>query len=125
MPFVLRLIAIFSFLGLCFAGVIFPFMKFSINGKEVTYSEFWSSGSGIQAYTLGISLFISGIGIYMKKEWSRSLLLIVFITFYLLIPAVQNGLESLINNLPVSLIYLVPLIWYLYFKQSVKDYYSV
>ena len=123
MPWALRLIAGFCLLGVGFTGVILPFMKFHINGEEVTYNQFWASGVGLEAFALGISLFVTGIGICLKRTWSRYLLVFVIISFSVLLPAVHNEMQFCKNDFVETLIILVPLILYLFFKRSVKDYF--
>ena len=70
MPTGLKFFAAQALAGLLFIfGSVVPHKSFSIDGRSVTYSEWWSSGVGIYVSVLGAVLAIAGYLILSKKQF--------------------------------------------------------
>jgi hypothetical protein len=125
MPIALRWISFFCFFGILFAGSVFPFWKFHLNGEVVSYKEFWASGVGLEMFLLGLLLPMCGFGFLKKRNWSRLLFLIVVFWTVFITPALHDIAPIFHLNQVLNLLVLCSLVWYLYFKSSVKEYFKV
>jgi len=119
MPLLLRFFFIVSICGIFFALFsVIPISSYQIDGQEATYQEWWSSGVGLAATAIGILLFISGIGIYKKKNWAKftflSSFLISFLSDYIL---PQKGMIFILT------FWTLFCVWYLFIKKSVRNYF--
>ena len=120
MPLFLKLISVFCFFGVLFAiGPFCPFMNFTINERPVSFREFWVSGAGPTMSLLGIILVASGVGIVYRKKWAR----LTFIAPYLGLLVYASVVQPDVI-IPI-VIFIIFLIWYLFVKKSVKEYFSL
>ncbi len=123
MPLFIRLLSAFCFLfGLGLIVVsLYPFEPYQIRGEELTYSQMWSTGTAVRFLITGILYLVSGIGIFFRQPWTRYIILIL-----LVILQVRRSIEVL-NILVILRLTFLPilLIWYLFFKKSVKEYFFV
>ena len=126
MPFLLRFFFFpYSLLG----GILFPLLslipsaEFTINEKQVSYSEWWTSGAGPLSIIIGILLLVSVIGFFRKKRFARITFLAPWVI--LLIVALVQGYEALtIVGVFVLGIWMLLLVWYFFFTKSVQDYFE-
>lgn len=125
MPIALRLISFFCFFGILFAGSILPFGHFYINDEEVSYKEFWTSGVGLEMFLIGLLLPTCGYGFLKKRHWSRLLFLIVVFWTMFIVPILHNITPIFHLNQVFNLFVMGLLVWYLYFKSTVKQYFKV
>lgn len=113
------------FFAVCPCGIffiifsIFPMAGFKIDGREVTYQEWWSSRAGLETTVIGIVLIITGIGIFKKKKWAK----LTFLSLYFISIFLSASFPAKEVMCIMSLWFLF-LGWYLFFKESVKTYFS-
>jgi hypothetical protein len=100
-----------------------PAAEFTINEKQVSYSEWWTSGAGPLSIIIGILLLISAIGFFLKKRFARITFLTPWIIL-LIIALVQGYEEMTIVGVFLLGIWMFLLIWYFFFKKSVQDYFK-
>ncbi|MBN1621738.1 MAG: hypothetical protein JW871_04010 [Endomicrobiales bacterium] len=102
-----------------------PFASFSVNGKTVSFNEFWLLGAGPTMFITGILLSISGIGILKYKIWGRNMF---FYTLFAVstIPYffMAKSLEDL-KILPFSLFFVFIVYIYLYSNRKVSHYFGI
>ena len=102
---------------------LIPSAEFTINEKQVSHSEWWTSGAGPLSTIIGILLLISAIGFFLKKRFARITFLAPWLI--LLIVALVQGYEKLtIVGVFLLGIWMSLLIWYFFFKKSVQDYFE-
>ena len=126
MPFLLRF---FFFPYSLLVGIaapvlsLIPSVEVTINEKQVSHSEWWTSGAGPLSTIIGILLLISAIGFFLKKRFARITFLAPWLI--LLIVALVQGYEKLtIVGVFLLGIWMSLLIWYFFFKKSVQDYFE-
>ena len=71
MPLLLRFLLFpYSLIGsiLFIDGAFVPIVEFEIEGKQVSWSEWWTSGAGPLFTIIGVLLGIFAIGFYRKKH---------------------------------------------------------
>ena len=128
MPFILKLLTV-----LCFAGVLFPVGAaipgdgFTINGQQVSQAEFWRLGAGPLFVLVGIVFPITGYAFAQRKSWGRHLFTgFLFVDNIAMLIAGQ--FVPVYRMRPVDLIqypiFMALLVWYLFFKQSVREYFD-
>ena len=95
---------------------------FVISGKQVTYDEFLRRGGFLTFFLIGIYCAILVFGFLRASGWSRPLLLL---------PPVASPIFAVIYhhvvpfyNYLISLFGIALLVWYLFFRQTVRDYYA-
>ena len=121
MPTILKFLtahALFSFLFLI--GSIIPHDSFSINGQSVSYSEWWSSGVGPYASSLGILMPIVGFLLIARTRYARIIYLMV-ISLGLIVPYLYFGKFELAL---VGVIVMAVISAYLYLRPPVKEYFA-
>ncbi len=120
MPLLLKIFFVISIFGLFIAVFsILPVGQYNIDGKEVTYHEWWSSGTGLNSTIMGTVLFVSGIGIFKKKNWAKyTFLSTLFISF------AENPSLTQKEMIYAAMFWFIFLGWYLFIKQSVKEYFQ-
>lgn len=114
----LTALALFTFLFFVFS--VFPIESFSINGRNVTYSEWWSSGVGPFASLLGVYGLFAGWLLLAKRPHARVCYL-VFLILGLVVPYLFIG--PLAYTL-VGLIVVGVGAFYLYLWQGVQVYFA-
>jgi len=118
---------------MCFAGALFPIIAaipgngFRINGQAVSHANFWRLGGGPLFVIVGIVFPIAGSAFVKRKSWGRYLLAGFFIVSIIarliageFVPIYKNSLIDFIE----SLVFISLLVWYLFFKTSVKEYFD-
>ena len=122
MPFLLKYLFFpVSLLGILFAvSSLIPFGQFEIDGKAVSYSEWWSSGAGLRFTVTGFLLFISGIGFFLKKRWACVTFLAALVVA-LLWEARGLSIEYMFG---VGF-WITILGWYFFFKKSMRSYFGL
>ena len=122
MPFLLKYLFFpISLLGILFAiSSLIPFGQFEIDGKAVSYSEWWSSGSGSRFTVTGLFLFLSGIGFLLRKRWAC-------VTFLaaLIVTLLWDSQALSIEYLFGIAFWTAILGWYLFFKKTVRSYFGL
>ena len=128
MPLILKWLTV-----LCFAGVLFPVIaaipggNFTINGQEVSHAEFWRFGGGPLFVLVGIVFPITGYAFAKRKAWGRFLFtgfffagIITMLIAGQFVPVYRMRPVDFIQY-PISMALLV---WYLFFKRSVREYFN-
>lgn len=120
MPLLLRFFFVISCFGILLVILTaLPIASPTIDGEKMTYEELWSSGVGIWALVTGILLSVSAVGIFIKKGWARATFLAVFLV-YAFIP--QCSIQT--NELFLYFAWIVVFGCYLFYKRTVRDYFS-
>ena len=121
MPLILRIISIlFIFFGiLSILLILLPIKGMNVNGVDMTYSELWNSGEALKFLFIDFCLLIVGIGFYQAKNWARYL-----VGFYFLILIPLLIFLNTDNSIFPMLIMSLPIIWYLFKKKSVVEYFE-
>jgi len=130
MPVILKVLT-----GICFAmalclvvaAIPVPHMHYEINGHDVSYADFWKLGGGPLFVVAGIVLPLSGFGFVNRKHWGRYLCTGFFVIgslfqFFagLFIPVYKTDASVQLSYA----VFVAVLVWYLFCKQSVKEYFS-
>jgi hypothetical protein len=97
----------------------------SINGQEVSFTEFWRRGGGPTFFIIGILFPITGYGFLRARNWSRYLFagfnvaLAVFSVF---------GSLPVFSSLPdavIELVLVAAITYYLFCWPAVRNYFGV
>jgi hypothetical protein len=133
MPFGLRIVSkvllVFAFVFPIFTLLlVLPYgrgIHYSVNGASVTYDEFLRRGHFIPFVFIGIYSGILACGFIRAARWSRPLCFLPFaVSFILAFIHHQPPLTVAVYDY-LSLSLLVALLaWYLFFRQTVRDYYA-
>ena len=125
MPLFMRLLAFHG--SMFFVGAfvsLFPVGGFSVNGKDVSYSEWWSSGAGIEFFLVAISIGVGATCLLKKVKYARVIyfgaLIGIFASIPISDPAILGRVDWLITlTISLGLIY-----WYLFHKKTVQSYFG-
>ncbi|MCP3701349.1 MAG: hypothetical protein GY954_00245 [Alteromonas sp.] len=101
-------------------GSIIPHNSFSINGQPVTYSEWWSSGTGIYVSLLGTIMAVAGYLLLTKKQYSRQIYLFV-LSLGLVVPYLKFG-DNILAATGVFFVLLIA--GYLFLRAPVREYFT-
>ncbi|MFA5354732.1 MAG: hypothetical protein WC291_10925 [Thermodesulfovibrionales bacterium] len=127
MPFFLRIITAASPLG-PLVGILslIPLVTYRINDQVVTYREFWRSGAAFNAILIGLTFSVIGGGIFMRSQWVRKLILALVVVqdVLLLRQLPEAGSEKIPESIGAVAIYTAIVIWYIFFKKSVRNYFK-
>src|SRR5215472_3886454 len=96
---------------------------YSINGKSVSYDEFFHRGGFVMCFLIGIYCAVLVYGFLCAHRWSRLLCflpLAISLALALIHPPPSPGL-ALYTWVSLSLA-VAFLVWYLFFHQPVKNY---
>ncbi|MGA2281564.1 MAG: hypothetical protein ABSG80_14820 [Verrucomicrobiota bacterium] len=96
---------------------------FVINGTQVTYDEFWRRGGFWTFLLVGIYCAVLVYGFLHASRWSRPLFLLPCVVGPILAVIYHHTTLTLYNYLS-GLFGTALLVWYLYFRQTVRDYYA-
>jgi hypothetical protein len=124
MPLVLKFLSAHGILFLV-GGIlsILPFGDRAIEGRNVSYSEWWASGTGFQFLLVSVGIGIGATFLLRKAKHARvvyfSLLLGVYLFIFALNLKSLGNIEILISPVLLGAIY-----WYLFHKQSVSRYFG-
>jgi hypothetical protein len=130
MPYGLRLLTrlfiTFAILFPIFALVFllaYALGNHSINGVQVSYSEFWQRMNLLTLFGSGVYSAILSYGFLHASPWSRPLCLLPVVVSSIL--AVIHRYSALtIYNYLNFICFMAILTLYLYFRQTVRDYYA-
>jgi hypothetical protein len=117
MPFGIKMLTIWSLIGSTFLPAAFlPGWREERTGRIIPYREWWFSGHGLLALTIGAGFFWSGVGLMRRKRFPITVFLcaIVVISVYL----------SDISEALGLLVILILLLIYLWRKKSVLAYFN-
>jgi len=125
MPFALK----FIFFPYCLIGAIvfivtsfIPSVEFELEGKQVSWSEWWGSGAAPFFIIIGVLLLISAIGLYRKKHRARITLITAFVVGLLFIGIFEIPTKG---GAVVTGILFLFLVWYFFVKKSVRNYFGL
>ena len=124
-PFLLRfLIICFVIVGpLLVLASIIPIGSYSVNGAEMSFQNFWSSGYALIMMGVGLLITVLAYGLYKRKKWSRHLFIGAYIISY--IHSLIFSEEQFDTGVIFATMIMCSLpIWYLYFKKSVRKYFK-
>jgi hypothetical protein len=94
---------------------------FVLNGRQVSYQEFWRDGGLLTFLIIAIYSAILVYGFLHASRWSRPLLLLPFIALPIW-GMFRHATFSLYGALS-SVFTIAILVWYLFFRRTVRDYY--
>jgi hypothetical protein len=130
MPLILKFLtfhAILAILAILALGatIPLPYGSFNIDGKIVTYIEFWSSGAGFICLLIGIGFPISGYLFLKKHQFSRQFYLTIWFALIILQAVMQyfdnkNSVDTFLVGFILTLLIGV----YLFWSKSVQIYFS-
>jgi succinate dehydrogenase hydrophobic anchor subunit len=95
----------------------------SVNGVQLSYSEFWRHMRLFTFFGFGIYFAVLAFGLLHATRWSRPLLLLPWVVGPILAVIHHHAKLTLYNYLS-GLFSTALLVWYLYFRQTVRDYYA-
>ena len=103
---------------------IITFLPDDLRVTEVATSELWKTGDAFLLLLLGITMIIISLGFLHKTIWSRPLFLIPLISIYIYESKGSQilGCNPLIES-ALSIIAVIFMIWYFYFKSEVKQFF--
>jgi hypothetical protein len=125
MPLLLRLVLFpYSLIGsiIFIGGSFIPIVEFEIEGKQVSWSEWWTSGAGPLFTIIGVLLGISAIGFYRKKSLARLTFFSAFAVALLFVGAFE--VPTLKGMIVIGVLSLL-LGWYFFLKKSVRHYFAL
>jgi len=121
MPFFMKLLV---FHGLMFfiGGItsLFPIFSFSVDGNEVTYSDWWLLGAGIKFFIVSVSLGGCAICLLKKEKYAR----IFYLGVLICILFTDSTLLKRIDGVLINVIFVALFYWYLFWKRSVRLYFE-
>jgi surface polysaccharide O-acyltransferase-like enzyme len=100
--------------------------RFIIDGRQATYDEFWRRNgylSYLPFFIIGIYSGILAYGFLHASRWSRPLLVLPFIVSFVLDVIYHHATLAFYRYLS-PLLFITLLVWYLFFRQTVGDYYA-
>lgn len=120
MPVGLRMIMRGCFIGVLFIPLaLLPTGGHWINGEAISFTEFWHRGGGLMFLVAGTLLPLIGHGIATRKSWSRY----AFLGFLIITLVFSITAQPLWDDL-ISLLFLPLIVWYLFWRHSVRDYFA-
>jgi hypothetical protein len=125
MPLLLRFVLFpYSLIGsiIFIGGSFIPIVEFEIEGKQVSWSEWWTSGAGLLFTIIGVLLGISAIGFYRKKRLARLTFLSAFAVALLFVGAFE---VPTVGGMVVMGILFLIVGWYFFLKKSVRNYFGL
>lgn len=101
------------------------FSHFVINDKQVSYDEFLRRGGFLVVFFIWIFSAVLAFGFLRAASWSRPLCFFPFVVmFVMVIWRRQTTLSAALYDFLVLGCEVAILVWYLFFRQTVKDYYG-
>jgi len=98
---------------------------YSINGTPVTYDEFLRHGHFVPFFLIGIYSGILAYGFIRASRWSRPFCFLPFIVSFITAIIYHPPPLAVVLYNCVSLVLTAAILgWYLFFRQSVRDYYD-
>jgi hypothetical protein len=122
-PFLRYVLFPYSLIGsiLFLDGSFVPIVEFEIKGEKVSWFDWWISGAGPLFVVIGFLLFISAMGFYRKKGYSRLTFLSVFVVALLFIW--QFEVPTLEGMVVMGILFL-GVGWYFFLKKNVRLYFA-
>ena len=114
------LTALAAFCFVFFAMSVIPLDSYSIQGRDVTYAEWWSGGAGVFAFLIGLVGPLVAWALASKQPYARAAYL-VFLALAFVAPGPFFGM--LAYALPGLLVVGVGA-FYMYRWQSVQVYFA-
>jgi hypothetical protein len=102
-------------------GSIIPVVKFEIEGRPVSRSQWWASGAGPFFAVIGLLLCISAMGFYRRKSFARLTFFAAIAVALLFMWAFE--VPTLKGMLIIGALSLI-LGWYFFLKKSVRHYFT-
>jgi hypothetical protein len=99
--------------------------QFFINGKQVTYDEFMRQRGFFHLFLFGIFCAILVYGFLHASRWSRPMCFLpLAVQFILSLFHPQPPLSVALRNYLILICEVTLLAWYLFYRGTVKNYYS-
>jgi len=92
-----------------------------VNEQQVTFAEFWHRGGGPTFFVAGILFPIAGYGFVRARNWARYL----FAALWVAIPATSFLIGGFDWQVPLSCAWAGFVIYYLFWRPSVREYFGV
>jgi hypothetical protein len=96
---------------------------FIINGDHVSYDEFRRRGGFLALFLIGVCCAVLAYGLLHASRWSRPLLLLPAVASLVLVVIRHHTAPLPLYNYLSSLPAIILLAWYLFYRQTVKNYY--
>ena len=98
---------------------------YSINGTPVTYDEFLRRGHFLPFFFIGIYSGILAFGFIRASRWSRPFCFLpLVVSFIMALAHHQPSFAVALYDYSSLVLSVALFVWYLFFRQSVRDYYS-
>jgi hypothetical protein len=94
-----------------------------INGTQVTRDEFLIRGGFLTMFCIGVYCGVAAYGLLHASRWSRPLLLLPPVAGPIL-AVIRHSTTMTVYNYMSSVIIIALWVWYLFFRQTVKDYFA-
>jgi len=126
MPLFMKLLAVHGSMFLVGAFLsLFPIGRFSVGGQQVTYSEWWSSGTGIKFLVVALSIGVGAICLIKKVRYARTIYFVVLLGIFAVLPVTDPVLLGRVAwFIPVA-VFIGLIYWYLFHKKTVQVYFGV
>lgn len=103
---------------------LFPLGSFNIDGRDVSYLEWWSSGAGIEFFLVAFSIGVGAVCLLKKVRYARIIYFGALIGIFASIPISDPAILGRVDWLITLTIFLSLIYWYLFHKQSVQLYFG-
>lgn len=121
MPYGLRSVTRVCLLFTVFLPLsLLPFGDHFIGGHRVSFGEFWIRGGGVFFFSLGVFFALIAYGFLHATRWSRLLCILPPLVYGVYFAFNRNVLVGVFQALVFEFI----IVWYLFWKSTVKDYYK-
>ncbi|MDI9243845.1 hypothetical protein [Marinobacter sp. CHS3-4] len=125
MPFFMKLLALHGSIFLVGALVtLFPIGGFSVDGKEVTYADWWSSGAGIEFFLVALSIGTGAICLLKRVKYARVIYFAVLTSIFAMRLASEPTLLFRLDWVLTLIAFLGLIYWYLFHKKTVRRYFG-
>jgi hypothetical protein len=96
---------------------------FVINGAQVTRDEFLRRDGFLPFLCVGVYCGVAAYGLLHASRWSRPLLLLPPVAGSVL-AVIRHSTTMTVYNCMSSVIIIALGVWYLFFRQTVRDYFA-
>jgi hypothetical protein len=122
-----NLLMLFAFLWPVIALLLLilpaPHSGYAINGEQVTRNEFLICGGFLTMFCIGVYCGVTAYGLLHASRWSRPLLLLPPVVGPVL-AVIRHSTTMTAYNYLSSVIIIALGVWYLFFRQTVRDYFA-
>jgi hypothetical protein len=101
-----------------------PDSGYAINGAQVTRDEYLIRSGFLTMFCTGVYCGVVAYGLLYASRWSRPLLLLPPVV-NLAFAVIRHHATATFYDYLSSVIIIALLIWYLFFRQTVRDYFAV